>query len=663
MTSQASRFERRSTSWWGVTRPRGNYRPAIDGYRGLFVVLVMLYHFGVTALEGGWIGINHFFVFSGYLIAQLLIRERYKYGDIRVPRFYLRRMRRVVPAMAVLVTAVLVSLTVDTDGTRRQTAGDAASTLTFWLNWRLVSRNDQYFDMWDQPSPLRHAWTLAVEEQFYLFVPWLVIGLFLLTGRRMVRFWIVLAVAGLAAWWAAHLATQPDVTSSRLYYGTDVRMQALLVGMAGAFFFTSRDDRPAIRLPRTVTEILGWVGTVISLVAFFVLTGESAQIFSNGGMLFFAVAAAFMGVSATDRRDLFINRVFSWTPLVYLGQISYGLYLYHWPIDLWLPTDGWPLWLSILVKLALTTVLASISFKYLELPVMRDGFRSLVPRAWGGLRRWAGAGLVAALTAVAITMAGTLRDPATASYAGPPLDPSLTWSQPQQPLKVAMVGDSVPASVQDGFDPAKYPGLDLVKGARAEGCDFTPISIHVNGKTVHESPSCPAWREAWPQRVKETGADAVLATAGLRFLVPLEENGRELPQGSEGAKKVLRRNLDGMLAQTRRSGASQLLVINVPCRLLTPQQAGEGYRRLIGEAPRPIDTRWANEVIRAWGKQHAKDGVRVLDLDAQLCADGYRPAINGTKLYKDGAHFTEAGAALVWTWLAPSVARAMTDDS
>lgn len=633
----------------GAARNGASYRPAIDGYRGLFVLLVIAYHFGVTVLVGGWVGINHFFVFSGYLIARLLIKERYRTGTIWTRRFYLRRMRRVLPAMCVLVTTVLIWLAANPDAPRRRFAGDSVATLTFWLNWRLIGRNDQYFDHFDAPTPLRHAWTLSVEEQFYLVVPWLILALFAVTRRRMVRFWIVAAGATLSTLWSWHLLNTPDITSSRLYYGTDVRMQALLVGVAAAFLFTKRSGS-ALRLSRPAAEAFGWVGTAISIAAFFVLSQDSSRSFGNGLVLFFAVAAAAMGVSATDPRDLLINRIFSWRPLVFLGQISYGIYLYHFPISLWLPLDGWPPALGLAAKFVLTIALAAVSFRFLEYPVMMHGFRSLVPIR--SVRRFAGGALFAALTAVALAMSASLADPGTARYSGPPLDPTQGFRAPSPPIRVALIGDSIPASLQEGFDPGRYPGYELLGLARAEGCDATPVTIGLDDAVVPEGPGCAAWRRAWPAQVRERKPDVVMATAGLRFLVPLVIDGKQEPMGSEASKRFLRRNLDALLAQFKQTGARQLQVINIPCRLLTPQQAVPAYRDLVGERPRPVDSSWANRVIADWATQHRAEGVAVLDLDGQLCKNGYRATINGAQLYTDGAHFTPAGAGLVWTWLA-----------
>ncbi|GAB3584106.1 acyltransferase family protein [Calidifontibacter terrae] len=639
----------------GADRPGSGYRPALDGYRGLFILMVMGYHFGIRALAGGWVGINHFFVFSGFLIGRILIKEHYRTGTVSARAFYLRRVRRIVPAMAALVVVVLGWTALHPDSPRREFAGDGFSTLTFWLNWRLIARNDQYFDNFDAPSPLRHVWTLAVEEQFYLLVPWLILLLFLVTRRRMMRFAIVVIAALLATAWSAHLVGQPDITSSRIYYGTDVRMQALLVGFAAAFLFTRRRPGPALALPAGVAEALGWIGTIISIGAFFVLDDNFTAAFGNGTVLLFAIAAAVMGVSATDPRPLLINRIFSWPPLVYLGQISYGLYLFHWPISLWMPLTGWSLPLAVAVKFLLTLAVATLSFRFLEYPVLRDGFRALWP--WRTGRRYAGFSVFAGLVAMSLVLTAAVADPRIATYEGPPLNPHVVYAAPVKPVSVAMIGDSIPTSLQDGFIAGRYPGFKLLPYARIEGCDAIPVTLEVAGHQQADGPSCAAWRQTWPDQVRRSGAEILLAPAGLRFLFPLRIDGKVEAMGSPASQRLLRRNLDALLVQYQRSGAKQLQIVNVPCRLLTPQQLSGAYRAALGEKPKPIDTTWSNRLISGWAQQHTAEGVRVLDLNGQLCGDGYHGAINGTQLYKDGAHFTPAGAQLVWTWLAPTVLR------
>lgn len=660
MRPVAPRRARRQRTWWrelvstDLDQMGRSYRPAIDGYRGLFIILVMLYHFGVTELAGGWVGINHFFTFSGFLIGGILIKEWQRQGRIDAVRFYLRRARRIVPAMVLLVSAVLTHTLLVDSGDRPQTAGDAFATLTFWQNWRLVARDDQYFDVLVEPSPLRHVWTLGVEEQFYLLAPFLIAAV-LLVRRRWARTTIVLGLAATSAVWTAVLA-DGGATGSRLYYGTDVRAQAILVGVAVAMLLTPNRRGDAPRLSRSAAEAIGWVGTLLSISAFFLLDETARWVFERGGMLIFAVMAACMGASALDARPLRINRIMSFAPLVHLGQISYGLYLFHWPISIWLPMDGLPMVVAVFIKLALAWVIAVLSYRFVELPVMIDGFRALVPRTLGrGARRWTAPVVIAALAAVSYGLSTVWSPLIDGDWDGSPLPAAAEYHQPADDLRVAVVGSSIAQSIRDGFEGRDYPGLDVSGHTRRGSCNPVPITFkYLGGGEVEEDPTCADWRERWPDEVRGSGAQIVLSPIETALTQPIVLDGRAVEPGTEAHAREVRRALDALLEQTKRSGARQLQLINASCHD-DPATVRDGEK--LGAIK--IDPSATNQVVGRWAKgvqdKHGPVSVAVLDLNSALCAQGYKPDINGAVLYADRVHFSRQGAQLVWTWLAPEV--------
>ncbi len=651
---------RAGTPWWralvstDIDRMGPSYRPAIDGYRGLFVILVMLFHFGVTSLAGGWVGINHFFVFSGYLIGGILIREWERRGRVDAVRFYLRRARRIVPALTLLVVAVLVHTLLVDQGDRPQTAGDAFATLTFWQNWNLVARDDQYFDLLGEASPLRHVWTLGVEEQFYIVVPFVVM-LVMALRRRFVRIAVVLGLAVASAVWTVYLADS-GATGSRLYYGTDVRAQALLVGLALAMLLTPDRRGRAPRLRRSTAEALGWIGTLLSFSAFFVLDETGRWVFEGGGMLLFALMAACMGASALDPRPLRINRLMSFPPLVHLGQISYGLYLFHWPIATWLPLDQLPTVVALVIKLALTWVCAVLSYRFLELPVLVHGFRSLVPRAIPrGARRWLGIAVVATTAGFALLLSTSWSGAIDGDWNHRPLPTAEKYSPPDSTLQVAVVGSSIAQSVRDGFEADEYPRLEVSGHTRRGSCNAIPLTFRfLGGGEVPEDETCASWRDAWPREVEAAGADVVLSPVETALTQPLVLDGRTVQPGSAAHTRAVRATLDALLEQTQQSGAQQLQLVNATCH---DDPAGVRDGEEVGAVK--IDPSSTNAVVQDWAKGiEAKGGavdVAVLDLNGALCADGYRPVINGAELYSDRVHFSRQGSQLVWTWLAPQV--------
>lgn len=655
---------------------------ALDGYRGLFVTLVLLYHFGVTALVGGWVGINHFFVFSGYLITRLLISERAKTGTIDIVRFYKRRAERLIPALLVLCTAVLASGLFVGSANRHRDAGDVLASLFFVQNWRLISQDDAYFEQVGNPSPLRHAWTLGVEEQFYLLVPLLVLVLVALFRRsRTGRFVVVAALALASAAWTVHLATS-GTDFARLYYGTDTRAQALLVGAAVAVLL-GRDHRGRLgRRPSLgVTQALGLVGVLISLSAFVVVGPRSEWLFTGGGMLVFAIGAALMGIAATDPRPMLINRLAAWGPLALLGQMTYGLYLYHWPIHLWLGPvlEDLPLVVSVIIKLAVTVGVAFVSFRWLEVPVLQHGFGVLLPhglrsrlerRRAGrrGRRRevpvwWvpvAGTVVVALVAVVAFTRPVSEED-----LDVPPLvasDGEFTEADP--PVDMALLGDSVGVSLADGWRSEDYPGVTMKNYSRI-GCDLIDAPLISEGSPMPEDESCEEWREGWPGEVEESGADNLLVLPGAQFIGDHEVDGEVLTSRSPELATLIRQTLTDIEQQAKDAGVTHVQMATMPCRDVDPDKLDPALRQFAGPISDPENIDWVNQTVTEWVRGEGEgseptEGVRrdLLDLHGALCEDGFTAEVNDIPLYGDTVHFSPAGAATVWTWLTPRVVAA-----
>ncbi|MDE9365991.1 acyltransferase family protein [Luteipulveratus sp. YIM 133132] len=645
----ATRRSRRS----GATSAPPVRFAAMDGYRGLFVILVVLYHLGVTRLAGGWIGINHFFVFSGFLITRILLSEHARTGRIDAIAFYVRRARRVLPAMLVLVAAVLVATLLIGEGEQRRLwGGDAAATLGFFLNWRLVQRNDAYFDQFGMPSPLRHAWTLSVEEQFYLVVPFLLLGLCVLARRRALRSGVVLALAVGAAVWTAHLAQSAG--PSRLYYGTDTRVQALLVGVAVGFLLGRGSDgrRPAL-LPRAATEAMGWVGFATSLSAVFLLDEATQWVYTEGGVLLFALAAGLVAWSAVDERPSPLNRLMSLRPLPYLGRISYGIYLYHWPIHLWVPLDGVPRPLAALVQLVLTLAAAAASYRYLEAPVLAHGLRGL-PLARRG-RRWTLGPAVAAVLAGSVLLWST---PAPAlSERQPDLVAGQRAYDPGgSPQRISVLGDSVAQQLADDFPAATYPGVSLRNQAR-EGCDLLPATATTGEQDIPVQAPCRTTRERWPADFRSSGSQVLVVLAWTMLAYPHRApDGTVVRPGDPRYAQVIDRGLDDLLA--RLGSAGRLQLVTLPCRDLPSDQtggrSGAGAADLAQVRRVVRDPSWVNGVLKSWAARHP-GAVHVIDLQAATCPRGYEPTRAGVTLFADRAHFSRDAAPMVWKWLLPQI--------
>ena len=351
------------------------YRPYLDGLRGIAVLLVFVFHAARPGLPGGFIGVDIFFVLSGYLITRILLTQHARSGRIRITDFYARRIRRLMPAVILVVVVVVFREAVW--GNILETASrlrDAVATLFYFENWNLIYQADQYFQESLSPSPLRHAWSLSIEEQFYLLWPILLIAILALGRRHLGRSAAMVVALAAASAVVMAILYEPGLVT-RAYYGTDARVQQPLIGAALAFLVMRSNDRQD-------TPGRGWVWPATAavslgglLVAARWLTGDS-EAYYRGGSTMVAVITAVLILSVERSPKGWPSRAFGWNPLKQLGRISYGFYLWHWPIILWLTVpEGFDFWERRVVNLAqfgLTLALSIASFLLVENPI-REG--------------------------------------------------------------------------------------------------------------------------------------------------------------------------------------------------------------------------------------------------------------------------------------------------
>lgn len=403
-----------------MTTPTPSRFTGLDGLRAVAVILVVVYHlFPGWILRSGLIGVDVFFVISGFLITSLLLRERAKTGTIVLKSFWRRRLRRLVPALALVVTVCsTVAWFIGGDvlvGLGRQLLGAA----TFSYNWVSVADGASYFAA-SQPELFRNLWSLAVEEQFYLLWP-LVIPLFLLLRRRW-RVALALLLAAASAGWAVVALNPADPT--RVYYGTDTHAYGLLLGVALAFALQGG-------LPRRISPAIGGAIGVVALAGLVLVAtlapGPDAWTFP--GMLVLAsVLSAVLIVVATAPGSWF-GRALDVAPLRWIGDRSYGIYLWHWPVVVLLttaltglsPDAGVPPLVGV-AAVAITLVAAELSYRFVERPVRVHGFRGVVARTRGHLGSTPAhrLGAATAITAVAVVVGGT----SAAVAAAPPMTSS-----------------------------------------------------------------------------------------------------------------------------------------------------------------------------------------------------------------------------------------------
>lgn len=370
----------------GVTETRRfAYQPALDGLRALAVGSVIAYHLDAGVAHGGFLGVDTFFVLSGFLITSLLIGEWGESRTINFAKFWLRRARRLLPALLLVLVAVAVYAMVSAPAT--QLRGDGLATLFYGANWRFIASGQSYFTLFTAASPLRHMWSLAIEEQFYLVWPVVTFAcLWLARGRRWLLATVCVVGTAASALTMASLYQRAD--PSRAYYGTDSRAQLLLVGCLLALVLARWS--PATARARTAVSVAGAVGVAYCFFAWTQIT-DTAPWMYRGGYLLFGLAVAAVITSAVQPGRFPVRAALSLEPLVWVGRISYGLYLWHWPVIVICSPDrvGLDGWQLAIVRLALTFGIATLSYYLVELPIregrlFRRRFGVAIPTAFVG---------------------------------------------------------------------------------------------------------------------------------------------------------------------------------------------------------------------------------------------------------------------------------------
>ena len=344
--------------------PHLAYRPGLDGLRAIAVAGVFLYHSRIDWLPGGFLGVDLFFVLSGYLITSLLLVEWDAGTRIDLRRFWLRRARRLLPALVVVVLAALVLSAIFARGDLARTRGDAVSSLLYYTNWHLIFANHSYFVRMGNPSLLEHLWSLAVEEQFYLVWPLLLVPGLVLIGRRRLPFVVAAGiVASTALMWVLYSPTDP----SRVYYGTDTRAFLLLMGILLALVWPAVER---LRRALPLLELLGVSALVASVLLFRQMVDFNPTLYRGGDL-----AAAFcfaVLIAAVAHPGTGLGQALGVAPLRWLGERSYGIYLWHWPVvELMRPGADIP-WTGpgvVVAQAAIVLSAATLSYRYVEQPI------------------------------------------------------------------------------------------------------------------------------------------------------------------------------------------------------------------------------------------------------------------------------------------------------
>lgn len=558
----------------------------LDGLRGIAVAAVVVYHARPDWLPGGWLGVDVFFVLSGFLITTLLVEHGRGLRD-----FWTRRVRRLVPALVLVVGALAAAAAVADDRLRfRGLRGDGLASLAQVVNWRFASAGEGYFDRFAEPSLVRHLWSLSVEAQFYLVWP-LVLALLLRFGRRKAA----AVTLGLAVASAVAMLLTADV--ARAYFGTDTHAYGLLLGSALAL------------VPIRPPAVVGWLG-LAGLALSFVFV-ESTDLIPVVAIATAAVVATAPGLG-----------VLSLPLLRALGVISYGVYLWHWPVLQLL--DRW----SLPAQLATTLALALASWYLVERPVLSGKVTvALAPAAL------AGTAVALAVFAVPARAPQAAADAAARARSALAVEPA-----PAQATvvdnRVLVVGDSVAYTLFPGLRAYEAAaGLEFVT-ATETGC---PLDIDAfefvddSGPLGLRVPAYCDWRATWPGVVERTRPEIVVALWGLWDTADRVVAGETLPAGSAEWTARLER-MFGEAVDVLTARGARVIVLTTPY--------------IYSLDPARVDA--LNAVFDSVAERRPAE-VAVLDIQDAVRAPGAQRW--------DAVHFTEAGAGVVAAQIVPELGR------
>ena len=618
------------------------------------VLAVIAYHDEYRWARGGFLGVDAFFVLSGFLITTLLLSEWRRHGRIAVLQFWARRARRLLPAaIGVLVFVAMYTATVVAPEARRSVGSDGLAALFYVANWRFVYSGQSYFQLFGAPSPLRHMWSLAIEEQFYLGWPIIAsVGLLLGRGsRRVLGAMCGVAIIGSVV---AMAATYEPRNPSRAYYGTDTRAHTLLVGCLLAIWLWDR--------PLPARRVLRWGGIVaaaVILVAGSRVSATDAGLY-RGASLIFSLLVAIVIVAVLGGGAL--ERALSLRPLVWIGTISYGLYLWHWPLNAWLVESRVGVGGTALnvIRLVVTFGTATASFYLLERPIRRGRLSERV--------RWWVAPVAIAATA-ALVVASTAGAQDAPSYFGGGFGfPSQCRPQPSE-LRAAVNGQrrshapttATPAHrillIGDSTACSFYPGLravgrasdvDVEQGS-VVGCGIVSDEVTSDRPFVvpHGSEQCHGRVMRSLRRALDRSRPDIVLWLSSWEKSDLRVGGRVLHAGSPETDRVLTQRADVMAARLTRTGARVVI--------LTQAARAPGAGLGVSSHPTPTDdlefTR-LNQLLMRIAARHPTS-IGIVDLAALLCPAGppCPERIDGMRPRPDGSHFTAESSVWAARWL------------
>ena len=646
------------------------YKPALDGLRAVAVGSVMAYHFSGFSdgsMPGGFLGVDTFFVLSGYLITSLLLHEWQGTGTLKLSAFWIRRAKRLFPALLIALTAVTVwagfAIQSDRLGAFR---ADGLWTLFYGANWHFIASGQSYFDLFNEASPLRHAWSLAIEEQFYVFWPLITFGLLRL-GRGRPRFLGAVCVAGIvgSAFLLSNLYDADD--PSRAYYGTDSRASQLLVGALLAIALTRWSPRS--RGSRAAVQVMGYVGAALCVWAFAASSDTDSWLY-NGGYLGFAFATAAVITAIVQPGRSPLTALLALRPVRWIGQVSYGLYLWHWPVQIAISEarTGITGWTLAVLRIAVTFIATTLSYYLIERPIRFGALKGWTARVAAPAAALAVAVVIIIATAGATTAPPFLAtDPGKVLTVGPtptssatttPTDPATPVPTTPEPTSFLLGGDSLASSLGDALSSeAATRGLTFAAATRP-GCNMTTaVPLRRDGTVLPWIPNCSQLTAGYQERaIAQYPSNVVLWLSSWEASDHLYD-GKRLDFNTPEGDAALLADFEQSRQRLTANGAT-LVMLTLP---------GRAEKSDLGTYDAYNERLYLhlNKLFREFAAENP-DTVEVVDLARIVCPPGppCPKFVDGVRLRpRDGGHYSAEGATWVATRLFDAVIAAFVGAS
>jgi peptidoglycan/LPS O-acetylase OafA/YrhL len=631
--------------------PKLGHITALDGVRGWAVAAILAFHLGVPGSSGLYLSLDFFFVLSGYLITTLLLLDWGRNGTISFGLFWSRRARRLLPAMLIVVTIIVIVEAIFGDPANfGSIRGDSLATIFYASNWYYIWTHSSYFGQAQGLSPLQHTWSLAIEEQFYLIWP-IFIWMFMKKFRSLNKLMITTCVMAVLSCLDMFLSFGNGLHLNRAYYSTDTRAQALLVGAFLAMALAKKrvDVTPRSQKYLSLIGILGFIGVGV-LCGF---AGGPKNWAFEGGFFMTDLAVACCIFSAVTHQGGIINKILSLRPFVFLGTISYGLYLWQVPIILAITEENTHLNIIILgvLRAGLSIGVAALSYYLIERPIRTGRYIKLKKSYFYTPLS------ILLVTASAVSLG--MFQPANTNLLGTPA--MANFRVPKiflngDPLRVSIFGDSEAFSLGIGLNNVAFDyGINLSDNGIL-GCGIMATGlVKFQGKITFDGAykgACSNWPDIYrSDMVKQTPEVTVLLVGRWELLDRSFDNGFTWEHvGQPAFDKILIKELTKAFQILTRNGA-YLVALTTPYLNESPQPDGQPWDY---DSKSRVDT--FNAILRSVASKFGGN-VRVADLNKDVDPQGqYKEYINNVEIREpDGIHFTPEGGEYIASWLLPII--------